>query len=297
MTNPNVTNPNAASPVRRSSPADSSAGLVAVTTATGKIGRRVLRNLESLGPAGRAGSRRGPLRFDWHDPATWPGFVAGASAVFVAYVPDIGFPGAASTLAAFGRICRRENVSTVVLLSGRGEPGAERSEQALAAEVGPITVVRGSWFQQNFSESFLRDPVLDGVIALPAGEITEGFVDAEDVAAVVTAGLLDPARHRGRCYELTGPDLLSFAAVAEILAEATRRPVRYVPVSPADYVGQAVAAGMDPTEARAYAELFSVITDGRNERLTGDVAAVLGREPSSLAGYATAAVASGVWDR
>ena len=76
----------------------------------------------------------------------------------------------------------------------------------------------------------MLDHVMSGVVALPAGDTPEPFVDADDVADVAVAALTDD-RHVGELYELTGPRLLTFAdAVAEI-SHATGRAVQYVPVS------------------------------------------------------------------
>ena len=164
---------------------------IAITAGTGKIGSRVAQRLSDLGVRTRIGSRSSSPRFDWTDPSTWDPFVAGCSAAFVVFVPDLGFPGAEEAVADFGRRCRAAEVEHLVLLSGRGEPGAQAAERRLADVAGQVTVVRCSWFHQNFSESFLLDPVLDGVIALPSGDVTEPFVDADDIADVVVACLAD----------------------------------------------------------------------------------------------------------
>ncbi|CEJ12513.1 hypothetical protein BN1110_02812 [bacterium YEK0313] len=91
-----------------------------------------------------------------------------------------------------------------MLLSGRGEPGARRAEAALEASGIDWTVVRASWFNQNFSEGYLLGSVLAGVIALPAGPVPEPFIDVDDIADVATAALLDD-RHPNRLYEVIGP--------------------------------------------------------------------------------------------
>jgi uncharacterized protein YbjT (DUF2867 family) len=69
-----------------------------------------------------------------------------------------------------------------VLLSGRGEPGAQRAEAALQASGVPWTIVRASWFAQNFSEGYLLDSLLAGEVALPAGPVPEPFIDVDDIA-------------------------------------------------------------------------------------------------------------------
>ena len=119
-------------------------------------------------------------------------------------------------------------------MSGRGEDEAQRSEQVLQASGAEWTIVRSSWFCQNFSESFLRDAVLAGEVALPVGDVKEPFVDAEYLADIAVAALTEDG-HSGRLYELTGPRLLTFAeAVAEIAA-ASGRSIRFVQVTPEQY--------------------------------------------------------------
>src|SRR5664280_2947326 len=94
-----------------------------------------------------------------------------------------------------------------------------------------LTILRCSWFDQNFSENYLLEPILDGLVESPAGSVAEPFGDADDIADVAVAALTD-GRHAGQLYELTGPRLLTFAdAVAEI-GRAFGRSIRYVPVSP-----------------------------------------------------------------
>jgi len=68
-------------------------------------------------------------------------------------------------------------VRRLVLLSGRGEYEAQRSEAALQASSADWTIVRCSWFAQNFSEGFLLEPILAGEVALPNGDVPEPFVD------------------------------------------------------------------------------------------------------------------------
>lgn len=65
-------------------------------------------------------------------------------------------------------------------------------------------MVRCSWFAQNFTESYLLEPVLTGEVALPAGDVPEPFVDVDDIAGVATAALTQDG-HAGKIYELTGP--------------------------------------------------------------------------------------------
>ena len=117
----------------------------------------------------------------------------------------------------------------LVLLSGRGEEEAERAKEALKASGAEWTIVRCSWFMQNFSERYFTEPLAAGELALPVGDVREPFVDAEDIADVAVAALTEDG-HAGRLYELTGPRPLTFAeAVAEV-GSATGRSLRYTQI-------------------------------------------------------------------
>jgi uncharacterized protein YbjT (DUF2867 family) len=156
------------------------------------------------------------------------------------------------------------------------------------------TVLRCAWFAQNFSEHFLLQPVLDGVIALPAGDVAEPFLDTGDVADVALATLTQDG-HAGRTYELTGPRLLTFADVAAELTRATGRDIRYQPISAGQYAAAAAQAGVPAEEIEPLSELFARVLDGHNAHLTDDVEQVLGRRPHDFADYAHDTAATGVW--
>ena len=261
---------------------------------TGKTGRRVAQRLAKQGRSVRIGSRTGTPPFDWHDQTTWSAAVDGVEAAYVTYYPDLAFPGAAEVIASFAQTAVAGGVRRMVLLSGRGEPEAVPSEDAVRESGAAWTVIRASWFMQNFSEHFLVEPVLSGVIALPAGAVAEPFVDADDIADVAVAALSED-RHSGKTYELTGPRLLTFAEAAEELTRATDRQVSYLPVTPEEYAQEAVAAGVPAEEAEPLAELFTRVLDGHNAHVTADVERVLGRAPRDFADYARDAAATGVW--
>jgi uncharacterized protein YbjT (DUF2867 family) len=260
---------------------------------TGKTGRRVANRLSALGRAVRIGSRSGQPPFDWRDDTTWPGALRDVDAAYLVYYPDLSFPGAADTIRAFSRVAAASGVRRLVLLSGR-EDEAGPSEQAVADAGVEWTVLRASWFAQNFSEHFLLEPVLSGVIALPAGTVAEPFVDAEDIADVAVAALTGD-EHIGRTYELTGPRLLTFADAAAEVARASGRDVTYLAVTPQEYMAAAVEHGVPAEEVEPLTELFTRVLDGRNAYITHDIEQVLGRAARDFSAYATAAAATGVW--
>ncbi|WP_208543695.1 NAD(P)H-binding protein [Rathayibacter sp. VKM Ac-2804] len=257
---------------------------------TGKTGRRVVDRLTAKGVEVRVGSRSGTPPFDWNDRSTWAAAVEGQKAVYVTYYPDLAFPGVSELIGDFSRLAVAAGVERLVLLSGRGEEGALASEQALQEAGARWTIVRCNWFDQNFDESFFLEPVREGVIAIPAGDAVEPFVDAEDIADVVVAALTEDG-HDGAVYELSGPRLLSFAEVAAELSRATGREIVYAPVTPEEYGAMLEREGLP----QDFVELFTIILDGRNASVTDGVRRALGREPRDFTDYAREVAATGVW--
>jgi uncharacterized protein YbjT (DUF2867 family) len=267
-----------------------------VVGGTGKTGRRVVAGLERRGVPTRIGSRAARPAFDWDDRATWAPVLDGVRAAYVAFFPDLAVPGAAATVGAFAAAARDAGVERLVLLSGRGEDEAQRAEAAVRAAGVPTTVIRASWFMQNFGESFLRDAVRDGTVALPvAATVGEPFVDADDIADIAVAALTEDG-HAGALYEVTGPRLLTFAeAVAAIGAATGRADLTYLSIPLDAYAGAAAAQGVPPDVIALLTHLFTEVLDGRNAHVTDGVRRALGRPPRDFAGYVADTAASGAW--
>lgn len=270
-------------------------GTTLVLGGTGKTGRRVAERLAARGMAVRIGSRSGAPPFDWEDPATWPGALAGVKRVYLSYQPDLAAPGAAEAIGAFTDVAMKHGARRFVLLSGRGEPGALRCEALVQGTGAEWTVVRSSWFAQNFSESFFLEPVLAGEVALPVGDVREPFVDADDVADVAAAALAED-RHVGEVYEVTGPRLLTFAEATETIARASGRRIRFTPIPLDAYTAALADAGLPPEVGSLIGYLFREVLDGRNASLADGVSRALGRAPRDFAEYARRAAATGAWD-
>jgi len=264
---------------------------------TGKTGRRVAERLERGGHAIRVGSRSNAPAFDWEDRATWAGALDGTGAAYISYYPDLAVPGAPEAVGEFTEQAVAAGVRRLVLVSGRGEPEAQRSERVLAqaADGAEWTVVRASWFNQNFNEGYLLDPVLSGEVALPAGDVPEPFVDADDIADVAVLALTADG-HSGEVYEVTGPRLLTFAEAVDEIARATRRDLRYTRIG-VDELAAGLAEAQVPDDYIGLLRyIFGEVLDGRNADVTDGVQRALGREPRDFADFVRDAAATGVWD-
>jgi uncharacterized protein YbjT (DUF2867 family) len=265
---------------------------ILVTGGTGKTGRRVADRLEARGVPVRIGSRYGEPPFDWDDRSTWETALEGVRSAYISHYLD-ALPGAAETIGAFAELAVRSGVSRLVLLSGRGEPEAERAEQAARDSGAELTTLRSTWFAQNFEDGW-REQVLSGEFALPAGDTPEPFVDADDIADVAVAALTADG-HVGQAYELTGPRLLTFAEAVDEISRAVGREIRYVPISLEEFPAAAAEQGVPGELIELLTYLFGEVLDGRNARVADGVRRALGRQPKDFADYARDAAATGVW--
>ncbi len=242
-----------------------------VIGATGKTGRRVAERLTAAGLPVKAASRNGETRFEWNDQSTWAPALEGAGAAYITYFPDLAFPGAADTVEAFARLAVSKGTRRLVLLSGRGEEGARDAEIRIENSGADWTLVRCAFFNQNFSETFVES-VRHGVLAMPGGDTTAPFLDAEDIADVVFEALIDD-RHVGQLYELTGPRLMTLAEAAAELGAAMGREMQYMPITAAEYAASLGGHGLPAEIATPIAELINDVLDGRNSYLTDGVQA------------------------
>ena len=261
---------------------------------TGKTGRRVVERLKARGVPVRAGSRSAELPFEWQDPTTWAPVLQDVAAVYITYYPDLAVPGAADTIRAFVDQAVQSGVRRLVLLSGRGEEEAQRCERIVQDAGVEWTILRSSWFSQNFSEAFMRDLVLGGMVALPAGDVREPFIDAGDIADVAVAALTEPG-HAGQLYELTGPRLLTFAEAVGEIARATDREIAYAPIPREAFVSALVEQDVPDDFVDLLSYLFNEVLDGRNAHLTDGVQRALGRAPRNFTDYVQDASATGAW--
>jgi uncharacterized protein YbjT (DUF2867 family) len=267
---------------------------VLVIGGSGKTGRRVGERLRARGIPTRDVSRSTKPAFDWTEPKGWAAALDGVSKAYVTYQPDLAVDGASDAIARLSGLARDKGLEHMVLLSGRGEPGAQRAEAALQASGVPWTIVRASWFAQNFSEGYLLDGLLAGELALPAGPVPEPFIDVEDIADVAVAALTDN-RHRNRLYEVTGARALTFAQAVDEISAAIGRPIRYTQVTP-----EAFAEAMRPYVPKdiidLLLDLFTVVLDGRNVNVMNGVQEALGRPARDFSDYVRETAATGVWN-
>lgn len=269
--------------------------LTLVIGGTGKTGRRVADRLNDMGRKVRIGSRSSVPAFDWDREQGWTAALDGVTRVYITYSPDLAMPGATDAMRALVLRAKQAGVKRLVLLSGRGEEEAQASEKIVQDSGLEWTVVRASWFNQNFSEGAFVEMVLNGTITLPAGDTPEPFVDVDDISDVAVAALTQEGHH-GEIYEVTGPRLMTMADIAADLSDATGRTIAYVDVPHEGFVEEIENSGAPREVVWMLDYLFSTVLDGRNASLKDGVERALGRKPKDFADYACDVAKTGAWD-
>lgn len=270
-------------------------GLIMVIGGTGKTGRRIVAGLEEKGFPVRTGSRSGTPAFDWSNVAGWDACLEGVKAVYISYSPDLAMPGATDAIRELVEKAKSHGVERFVLLSGRGEEEAQACERIVQESGAEWTIVRASWFNQNFSEGAFVEMVLSGKITLPAGDTPEPFVDVDDIAEVAISALIEVG-HDGEVYEVTGPRVMTFADIAAELSNATGRQIDFVQIPHEAFITHATESGAPKEVVWMLDYLFATVLDGRNAHVTDGVERALGRPAKDFADYATETAATGIWE-
>lgn len=270
---------------------------ILVIGGTGKTGRKVVKKLATKNQKVRVGSRKAKPSFDWEDQKTWPLAMEGINKMYVTFQPDLAVPGALEAIEALTKQAAKSGVKKIVLLSGKGEREAELCEQVVIHSGLDYTIIRASWFNQNFSESFFLEPILAGHVALPKPEAKVPYVDTDDIADVAVEALLNE-KHNGKIYELTGPRLLTFKEVVKEIAVATERNIQFTPITLSAYTKMLEEAGVPSGYVWLINYLFSEVLDAKgNDFISNDIEKILGRKPKDFSEYVKETARTGIWNQ
>ncbi|WP_202918770.1 NAD(P)H-binding protein [Saccharothrix deserti] len=263
---------------------------ILVIGGTGKTGRRVTAALDAIGVANRPVSRRSAIRFDWADESTWGPALDGVTAV---YLVPLGTTLDDAEVAAFVPRAVAAGVRRIVALSARGISPEDGRERAVRESGVDWTILRPTWFSQNFSEDYFLGEVLAGELVLPpGGDGAHPFIDAQDIADVAVAALTQDG-HAGVTYELSGPEALTFGEVLARIGDVSGRSIRVVDVPPADYTELLVQGGFDQEYAEVLTMSLTAMRDGHDAALSDGVPSVLGHDGRLFGDYVKEA--AGAW--
>jgi len=255
-----------------------------VIGASGKTGQLVYASLKENGHIVRAASRNTQIPFDWYDESTWADSIDGMTSIYLTFYPDLAVPAAPGIITKFLELAKEHNVQHIVMLSGRGEAAAQHCEQLLQNSGIAWNVVRASWFNQNFHEGAFLPFIEMGKLSLPVKEVTEPFIDTRDIAAVAVECLVNPAL-RNRLFEVTGPELLTFADLADKFSAQLSKPVVFEAITLDRFTVNMKTAGLPEDVIEMLQYLFTEVLDGRNEYLSAGLEEALNRSPITFDQY------------
>ena len=269
---------------------------ILVIGGTGKTGSRVVEQLKKRGIEPRIGSRQASPSFDWDNKDTWVNALNGIEKMYVTYYPDLAVPGAKEAIESLTYLAKELGVKKMVLLSGKGETEAEACEDIVINSRIDYSIVRASWFNQNWSESFFLDPIISGEVALPMADVLIPFVDANDIAEVAVKVLLDDV-YNGEIIEVTGPELLTFRDIVNIIEKTSDRRLNFYDITLEQYI-DGMKQMQTPDDVVWLIEyLFShVLTNPKNQLVVNDVERVLGRKAKPFIEYAQETSKAGIWN-
>ena len=280
--------------------------MILVIGATGTVGRSVFEQLTDLGVSARAfvrdtdkasqvlGPRAELARGDLSEPETIEAAMAGAEKVFL--VSSHGPGQEERETNAVEAAVRAGTVEHFVKVSGGDyigpdsdvEPGFPHwnTERNIAESGIPYTFLRPNFFMQNTLRLVAPRVASGDPFTLPLGDARISMVDTRDIAAVGVAALSGKG-HEGKTHVLTGPEALSFDAVAGILSELLGREVTYEAIPLESFVAASRERGLPGWMIHHYEELLGkVFAAGKAAYVTGTVAEVTGREPVSFERFA-----------
>lgn len=270
---------------------------ILVIGGTGKTGRRVVNILTKEGHNVRVASRKNSPAFDWEDSTTFPAALKGMDRAYIVYYPDLAVPGAKEAITALTEAALKAGLEKVVLLSGKGETEAEACEAIVANSGLNYTLVRASWFNQNFSEGAFVNFVLDGKVALPMPKAEIPFVDADDIAEVVAKVIVDDS-YNGQTITVTGPEKLTFSQLVEKMSDGIGRELSYIPITIDEFKAGMQAAGLPSSYVWLFGYLFQeVLGNPENQEISHDLEPILGRKARSFDEYVQKTVDTGVWNQ
>lgn len=269
---------------------------ILVIGGNGKTGRRVAANLTELGHNVRVVGRKTTPAFNWENPATYEAALEGMDRAYVVYYPDLAVPGSRDAITELTEKALKVGLEKMVLLSGKGETEAEACEEIVANSGLNYTLVRASWFNQNFSEGAFLEFVLNGAVALPVPDAEIPFVDVNDIADVAAKVLMYDT-YNGQTITVTGPQMHTFKEVVGIMADEIGHPIQYIPISIEAFKAGMRQSGLPESYIWLFGYLFEeVLGNPDNQSISHDVQTVLGRPAIDFRTYAKGAAASGIWN-
>ncbi|SMG53031.1 NmrA family NAD(P)-binding protein [Paracoccus sp. J56] len=276
-----------------------------VTGASGLIGRPVAEALAGAGLPVRAGYRSRPVEIPGAeavriDAGTGEGLTAAMEGMDQLFLLVGDMPGQTEAELRVVDAAIEAGVGHIAKLSTWGAESEAFSiarihrpvERAIEEAGIACTFLRPNCFMQNF-HTYYRDMIAHtGTVRLPCDDAIVSFIDARNIAAAAACVLADAA-WRGRAYDLSGPEGLTYDQAAALLVTPRGEPVRYVNITDEECRSEMIAAGFAAAYAEDIVELCRYYRTGAASRVTSAVQDITGRPASSFETFA--ADHAGAW--
>ncbi|OBK98013.1 nucleoside-diphosphate sugar epimerase [Mycobacterium asiaticum] len=269
--------------------------IIAITGATGNIGRPLVAELAAAGARVRAITRT-PNTVDFPDGVEQVRSLAealpGTSAVFLnsRALPQRNAEGLATVVAQ----CKAAGVTKLVALSAinahddfarqpsrfRGDRNREVEQAAVESGLQWVSL-RPSVFASNFTGMWAGQLRAGDVVAGPYAAASMAPIVDDDISAVAARALLTDELV-GRKIPMTGPHALTNRELVDVIGTVLRRPLRYHELPPELVRQRFTGSGFSAEFADAYVTMLAASLDSP-ALVTHEVEKVLGRPPLAFA--------------
>ena len=270
---------------------------ILVTTPNGKVGFQVVKNLIANSISVRVAVHRPEsakafeglnvelILMDYDNQSSLEKAVQGIDGLYLAFdsTQEANAPKYLIDAA------QKAGVKRIVMLSAKGVENSETSlwqvEEHLRASGLESTVLRPTWFFQNFNtgqQYYIKN--MNAIIEASADAKTS-FIDTRDIAAIASKALLEDG-HQGKAYILTGATAHDRTEVATAISQVTGKTITYVAKTDAEFRAQASQEQWDIARVETESWLYGLVRNGWTADTTNTVQELLGRAPIGLEQYA-----------
>jgi len=170
--------------------------------------------------------------------------------------------------------------------TGRVERWHQEVEEYIKNKAMSWTFVRASWFCESVA-LFSGKGIEEGQMRLAMGEARISWIAASDIGEVCAEIFSDTTKHQGKCYTLTGSEVLSCPEVAYCILKEVGKEIVYVDASSEEIKKNLKESGFDSEWIEGMLEWFQATKRGEYSIITNDVETILKRSPISFREYVT----------
>ena len=279
---------------------------ILITGATGTVGSEVVKQLSAKGEniivkaAARSATdntfenlnRVQVVQLDYDKPDSLAVALKGVDKLFLLTPFQSNMVDLTSNLVSEAKKAKVKYIAKQSVMGADAEPGItpgrlHRQAEKIIEESGiPFTFLRPNFFMQNFVNYYSNLIRSQGAFYMPAGDAKVSFVDVRDIAAVAVKSLINDNQQKGRAYNITGGEALTYVQVAEILSKAVGKKINYVNVTDQDARKGMKDMSMDEWTIKSMIELFEITRAGYVSEISPIVEQVTGNKPITFSQFA-----------